>query len=128
MPISESSAHRQSRGGRGEGLRQLFFAHAGQNFRERGRRAAGRVLLHAVVHLDDLEVEAGAEDFRGLAREPEERVDAGGIVRGVRSEFWRLQILDLGFLSVGMTGGADNQGFSCAGTKIGECQPSRREN
>ena len=34
------------------------------------------------MHFDDFEVEGRPEDFRGFAGEPEEGVDAGGIVGG----------------------------------------------
>ena len=34
-----------------------------------------------MMHLDDFEIEVRAENFRRLAREPEQRVDAGGKIR-----------------------------------------------
>ena len=60
---------------------QRLFAHARHQFRQRGRRAAGRVFLHPMMQLDDFHVEPRAEDFSSLARQPEQRVDSGRIVR-----------------------------------------------
>ena len=82
MPISAVRAFADdARAAVPRGFVQMQLAHVRQNFRQRLGRAAGRVLFQAMVHLDDFEVEVRAEDFRRLAREPEQRVDAGGKIR-----------------------------------------------
>ena len=88
---------------------ELELAHVGEDFEQRRRRAAGRVFLQAMVHLDDLEIEARPENLRRLAREPEKRVHAGRVVRGPDHRNLRLAIRDLGFLPGLVTGRADHQ-------------------
>ena len=61
-------------------LTELLLPHRTENLGQRRGRPAGRVLLHAMVHLNDFQVEAGAKNLSGFAREPEEGVDAGGVV------------------------------------------------
>src|ERR1017187_6814278 len=101
------------------GVVQMQLAHVRQNFRERFCGAARRVLFQAMVHLDDFEVEVRAEDFRRLAREPEERVDAGGKIRGPHDGNFRLVLLDLERVGVRVAGGADDQRLLVFGAKLG---------
>ena len=62
-------------------IAELLLADSRENLCERRGSPARGVLLHPVVHLDDFQIEVGPENFRRLARQPEERVDARGIVR-----------------------------------------------
>ena len=57
-----------------DSLAKLNLTDFRQNPGEGVGGAAGRVLLVPVVHLDDLQVEAGTEDLGGLARQPEKSV------------------------------------------------------
>ena len=102
-------------------LVQLQLAHLGQDFRQRFGRAARRVLFEAMVHFDDFQIEVRAQNFRRLAREPEQRVDAGRKIRRPRPS----GICDLNFVirdlfGVGMSGGADDHGFFVPGAKLGD--------
>ena len=47
-----------------------------QNFRERFRRAAGRILFHAVMGLNNSQIEFWSENFSSFARQSEKRVHA----------------------------------------------------
>src|SRR5439155_20910310 len=64
----------------------LLLASVGGEFREGGSGSARRMLLHPVMHLDDFQIEVWSEYLRRLAGEPEQRVDAGGIIR--RPNHW----------------------------------------
>src|SRR5262245_2754096 len=61
-------------------LLELNLSDVSQYLQESVGRAAGGVLLEAVMHLDDFEVKSGPENFSGFASEPEERVDARRVV------------------------------------------------
>ena len=65
---------------------ELLLANIGEDFREGGSGSARRILLHPVMHLDDFQIEVWSEYLRRLAGEPEQRVDAGGIIR--RPNHW----------------------------------------
>ena len=105
-----------------EDFLQLDLSHVAEDFEQRGGRAAGRVLLQAVVHLDDFEVEAGAEDFGGLAGEPEERVHAGRVVRGPDHGNLRGAGPERGLLLLLVSGGADNERLAMPHAEFGEGQ------
>ena len=96
---------------------ELHLAHVGEDFEQRGRGAAGRVFLEAMMHLDDFEIEAWAEDFRGLAREPEERVHAGRVVRCPHDRDARFERRDLRLLLVAVARGADDERLAVLGTE-----------
>ena len=89
-------------------LIQLQFAHVRENSRERFCRAARRVFFQTMMHLDHFEVEAGAKNFRRLAREPEQRVDTGGKIGRPNNWDCRFLIADCGLFRVRMTGGSDD--------------------
>ena len=56
-------------------------AHFAQDFRKLLRRAARRILLQAMMHLDDFEIEIGTEQLGRFASEPEQRVHSHAEVR-----------------------------------------------
>jgi len=61
---------------------QLGLSYVRQDFSQRGGGAAGGVPFHAVMHFDDFEIEFRTQDLGCLACQPEQGVDAGGIVGG----------------------------------------------
>ena len=77
--------------------------------------AAGGVLFVMVVHFDDFEVEAVSQDFRCFAGEPEKGVDAGGVVGGPNYGNFVGEGLDGGAVFVGVSSGADDDGFGLGG-------------
>ena len=110
------------------GFFQLQFAHVRQNFRERFCRAAGRVFFQAMMHLDDFQIEIRPENFRRLAREPEQRVDAGGKIGRPDHGNLRFAICDLRFFGIGMAGGADDDRFLDFSRTVQQCLASRYAN
>ena len=88
---------------------KLDLAHVTKNFEQRGGGAAGSIFFQAVVHLHHFEVEAGAENFRRLAREPEERVHAGRVVGGPDDGDLRFETQDFRLLGGLMSGRADDE-------------------
>ena len=87
---------------------KLLLANIRKNFRQRLRRAARRILLQAMMHLHDFEIVTQAKNLRRLARQPEQRVHAGGVIRRENHRDARCVVRDAGFLLIGMTGGADD--------------------
>ena len=64
----------------------------------------------AVVHLDDFDIEAVlGENARGLAGEPEQRVDADGIIRREDDGQCFRGLVDQGAFVIGVAGGADDE-------------------
>ena len=101
---------------------QLQFAHVTENFEQGRGCAAGRVFLEAMVHLDDFEVERRPENLGGLAREPEERIDAGGKIRGNHHGNLRLERDDFIFFFRAVAGGADDNGFFIFRAQFGDAE------
>jgi len=79
---------------------------------EEGAGGPGRsVDLVAVVHFGDFDVEGiVSEDGGGLASEVEEEVDAGGKIGGVDDGDGFGGVENGGFLVIGVSGGADDEG------------------
>src|SRR4030095_1075707 len=82
-----------------------------EGLREALRRAARGVFLHPVMHLDDFEIEGGAQDFRRTACEPEERVYSDTVVRCENDRNLTGGVPDTGHLRVGVAGRSDHQCF-----------------
>ena len=81
---------------------------------EEERGAGGRIHLHAVVHLQDLDVEVFAERRRDLAHEAREQVDAERHVAGLddaRMARGRLQLGEIGLLQAGGADHVDDAGL-----------------
>src|SRR5947208_3472362 len=91
-----------------EHLRQLLLAHFGKNLRQRHGRPARSILLHPMMHLDDLKVEVRSKNLSGLASKPKKRIHAS---REVRSHYdWNLFLAVNNSLLIrfGMTGRAND--------------------
>ena len=81
-----------------------------EDFQNPAGSAGRRVDLVLVMHLGDLDVEAVlGENARGVAGEPEKRVHADGVVRGVNDGDRFGGFADHGAFLVGVAGGADDQ-------------------
>ena len=101
-------------------------AHIGQDFCEPASGAAGRVLLEPVMHLDDFEVEAGAEDLRAACRVSQKSALTPTLKFGARMTGNHLggpSNLAAGGLVV--AGGADHEGFTFARRQQAASRPGQ---
>lgn len=103
-----------------QGVVQREIAGLGKDVGEGCSGAAGGILFVMVVHFDNFEVEAVSQDFRCFAGEPEKGVDAGGVVGGPNYGNFVGEGLDGGAVFVGMSGGADDDGFGLGGGLLGD--------
>ena len=69
------------------------------------------------MHLDNFEIVSRAENFRRLAREPEQRVDAGRKIRRPHHGNFGHRLGNVEPVGVGVAGSADDEGFAVAGAK-----------
>ena len=90
-----------------------------EDFRQTTGRAAGGILLEAMVHLDHFQIKVRSKDFRRLFRKPEQRVDPD-------AEIWRenqrnrpADSADLFKLGIGMAGRADDQQLAGSRASLG---------
>ena len=103
-------------GGPPDDLFELLVAHFSQNFRERFGGAARCIALEAMVHFHHFQIESRAEDLGRLTGEPEQRIDAGGIIRGQHHRDLRALAGDRRTIFTGVSGGADYECFAMFGT------------
>src|SRR5215212_2780377 len=61
------------------------------------------------MHLHNFDIEVWPKDFRGLAREPKERVYTGRIIRGPDDGDLGFKICDFRFFRGGVAGGANHE-------------------
>lgn len=103
-----------------QGVVRREIAGLGEDVCESCGGAAGGVLFVVVVHFDDFEVEVVSQDFRRFASEPEKGVDAGGVVGGPNYGNFVGEGLDGGAVFVGVSSGADDDGFGLGGGFFGD--------
>ena len=84
----------------------------GEDFGQGGGGPAGGVLLQPMMHFDDLEIVARAENLGSPAGQPEQDIHPGRKVRGPHDRNLRLAICNLGSFLLGVAGGADHQGLA----------------
>jgi len=96
--------------------------YVGQDFRERLRGAAGRVFLQAMVHFHNLEIVAWTENFRRLARQPEERVHAGREVGRHHHRNVSTELGDLRAILRGMASRAYDRRLAMLGAQSRDCR------
>ena len=96
----------------------LEFANFGEDFCEPFCGAGGGVFFEAVMHFDDFEVERGAEDFGGFAREPEEGVDSDAVVWREDDGDGGGSLFDGGDFFVGVSGCSDDEGAFVGGAGV----------
>lgn len=90
----------------------------GEDFDEAAGGAAGGVDLLVVVHFHDFEIEGFAEDFGGLACEPEEGVDADAVVASLDDGDGFGGLGNEIEFGVSVTSGADDEGFAVLDTGL----------
>lgn len=103
-----------------QGFVRREIAGLGEDVRKGCGGAAGGVLFVVVVHFDDFEVEVVSQDFRRFACEPEKGVDAGGIVGSPNYGNFVGEGLDGGAVFIGVSSGADDDGFRLGGRLLGD--------
>lgn len=103
-----------------QGFVRREIAGLGEDVGEGCGGAAGGVLFVVVVHFDDFEVKVVSQDFRRFACEPEKGVDAGGVVGGPNYGNFVGKGLDGGAVFVGVSSGADDDGFGLGGGFFGD--------
>ena len=69
------------------------------------------------MHLDNLQIERRSQDFRRLAREPEQRVDAGGKIRSPYDGDAGDDLGDVKLVGVGVAGGAYDKRLAARGAQ-----------
>jgi hypothetical protein len=92
-----------------QGVAELQLSNVTQNLEQRGRCAARRIHFQSMMHFDHLQIKTGSENLSRFAGEPEERVDAGGIVACPHHWDEIRTGDDLAFLHVGMTGCSNDE-------------------
>lgn len=103
-----------------QGFVRREIAGLGEDVCESCGGAAGGILFVMVVHFDDFEVEGVSQDFRRFASKPEKGVDAGGVVGGPNYGNFVGEGLDVGVVFVGVSSGADDDGFGLGGGLLGD--------